>query len=102
MIPTCTYKNISTNWGNICTCTCVHNVHVHVFNAVSLLVLAMKSIIDKQSNVRKIYVGDPHQQIYSFKGAVNALNMITPDHTFHLTQVQSIMIDCAPTCITIL
>ena len=35
----------------------------------------------------KILVGDPHQQIYSFRGAVNAMDSITADTVFYLTQV---------------
>lgn len=31
-------------------------------------------------------VGDPYQQIYSFRGAVNALSSVPATHTFHLTQ----------------
>lgn len=31
-------------------------------------------------------VGDPYQQIYSFRGAVNALSRVPATHTFHLTQ----------------
>ncbi|XP_052213566.1 F-box DNA helicase 1-like isoform X20 [Dreissena polymorpha] len=34
----------------------------------------------------KILVGDPHQQIYSFRGAVNAMEMIQADTVFYLTQ----------------
>lgn len=34
----------------------------------------------------KILVGDPHQQIYSFRGAVNAMNRISADTIFYLTQ----------------
>ncbi|XP_053378014.1 F-box DNA helicase 1-like [Mercenaria mercenaria] len=34
----------------------------------------------------KILVGDPHQQIYSFRGAVNAMNRINADTIFYLTQ----------------
>ncbi|TDG96882.1 hypothetical protein EPR50_G00233280 [Perca flavescens] len=34
----------------------------------------------------KILVGDPHQQIYTFKGAVNALNIVDHTHIFYLTQ----------------
>lgn len=37
----------------------------------------------------KILVGDPHQQIYTFKGAVNALNTVHHTHIFYLTQVQA-------------
>lgn len=38
----------------------------------------------------KILVGDPHQQIYTFKGAVNALNLLDHTHIFYLTQVLDI------------
>ncbi|KAM9335003.1 F-box DNA helicase 1 [Symphorus nematophorus] len=34
----------------------------------------------------KILVGDPHQQIYTFKGAVNALNIVDHTHIYYLTQ----------------
>ncbi|KAK2883242.1 F-box DNA helicase 1 isoform X1 [Channa argus] len=34
----------------------------------------------------KILVGDPHQQIYTFKGAVNALHFIDHTHIYYLTQ----------------
>ncbi|KAK2858783.1 hypothetical protein Q5P01_003403 [Channa striata] len=34
----------------------------------------------------KILVGDPHQQIYTFKGAVNALDFIEHTHIYYLTQ----------------
>ncbi|XP_034719247.1 F-box DNA helicase 1 [Etheostoma cragini] len=34
----------------------------------------------------KILVGDPHQQIYTFKGAVNALNIVDHTRIFYLTQ----------------
>ncbi|XP_054908665.1 F-box DNA helicase 1 [Poeciliopsis prolifica] len=34
----------------------------------------------------KILVGDPHQQIYTFKGAVNALHAVHHTHIFYLTQ----------------
>uniref|UniRef100_A0A8C9ZJ80 F-box DNA helicase 1 n=1 Tax=Sander lucioperca TaxID=283035 RepID=A0A8C9ZJ80_SANLU len=34
----------------------------------------------------KVLVGDPHQQIYTFKGAVNALNIVDHTHIFYLTQ----------------
>ncbi|XP_028305652.1 F-box DNA helicase 1 [Gouania willdenowi] len=34
----------------------------------------------------KILVGDPHQQIYSFKGAVNALQVVGHTHIYYLTQ----------------
>uniref|UniRef100_A0A1A8HT58 F-box DNA helicase 1 n=3 Tax=Nothobranchius kuhntae TaxID=321403 RepID=A0A1A8HT58_NOTKU len=34
----------------------------------------------------KILVGDPHQQIYTFRGAVNALTTASHTHIFYLTQ----------------
>uniref|UniRef100_H3CN59 DNA 3'-5' helicase n=1 Tax=Tetraodon nigroviridis TaxID=99883 RepID=H3CN59_TETNG len=34
----------------------------------------------------KILVGDPHQQIYTFRGAVNALNTVEHTHIYYLTQ----------------
>ncbi|XP_015207870.2 F-box DNA helicase 1 isoform X1 [Lepisosteus oculatus] len=34
----------------------------------------------------KILVGDPHQQIYTFRGAVNALNEVPHTHIYYLTQ----------------
>ncbi|XP_075064678.1 F-box DNA helicase 1 [Mixophyes fleayi] len=34
----------------------------------------------------KIFVGDPHQQIYTFRGAVNALCEVPHTHIFYLTE----------------
>ncbi|XP_050720947.1 F-box DNA helicase 1-like [Eriocheir sinensis] len=34
----------------------------------------------------KVIVGDPYQQIYSFRGAINALESVPSTHTFFLTQ----------------
>ncbi|KAF7661325.1 hypothetical protein LDENG_00264360 [Lucifuga dentata] len=34
----------------------------------------------------KILVGDPHQQIYTFRGAVNALRIMPHTHIYYLTQ----------------
>ena len=45
----------------------------------------MLDIFMKQS-VTRVIVGDPHQQIYMFRGAVNALDLVTPTHTYYLTQ----------------
>ena len=47
---------------------------------------AIISIIQAQK-CAKVLVGDPHQQIYGFKGATNAMSLIPADHTFHLTRV---------------
>ena len=37
-------------------------------------------------NTTKLIVGDPNQQIYLFRGAVNALDIVNPTHTYYLTQ----------------
>ncbi|KAM6146940.1 F-box DNA helicase 1 [Phoenicopterus ruber ruber] len=34
----------------------------------------------------RILVGDPHQQIYTFRGAVNSLNSVPHTHVYYLTQ----------------
>ena len=47
---------------------------------------AIISII-KAQKCAKVLVGDPHQQIYGFKGATDAMALIHTDHTFHLTRV---------------
>ncbi|XP_020615014.1 F-box DNA helicase 1-like isoform X2 [Orbicella faveolata] len=46
---------------------------------------AASDILLRQS-CAKILVGDPHQQIYAFRGARNALQEVTSTHTFYLTQ----------------
>ncbi|CAD5121989.1 DgyrCDS10442 [Dimorphilus gyrociliatus] len=43
-------------------------------------------VITDQTIPAKILVGDPHQQIYSFRGAINALGIINAHKTFYLTQ----------------
>ncbi len=47
---------------------------------------AMLDIFLSQEAVPKIFVGDPNQQIYLFRGAVNALGKIEADKVFYLTQ----------------
>ena len=47
---------------------------------------AIISII-KAQKCAKVLVGDPHQQIYGFRGATDAMALIHADHTFHLTRV---------------
>ena len=37
--------------------------------------------------VAKILVGDPHQQIYGFRGATNAMAQVEATHVYYLTQV---------------
>lgn len=42
-------------------------------------------IVLKQSHALRVLVGDPHQQIYSFRGAVNSLDRISADRSYFLT-----------------
>ena len=53
--------------------------------------VAVSDILLSQS-CAKILVGDPHQQIYAFRGARNALQEVNSTHTFYLTQVRFCMI----------
>ncbi|XP_014676789.1 PREDICTED: F-box DNA helicase 1-like [Priapulus caudatus] len=46
---------------------------------------AMADVVLRQT-CAKIFVGDPHQKIYGFRGAINSLNTITDAATFYLTQ----------------
>lgn len=46
----------------------------------------MLDIVQKQKHSQKIYVGDRHQQIYAWRGAVNAMDMIKTKHAAFLTQ----------------
>lgn len=39
----------------------------------------------------KLLVGDPHQQIYAFRRAVDALSSVPSTHTFCLTQVACLL-----------
>ena len=48
---------------------------------------AIVDILKKATSCAKIFVGDPNQQIYSFRGAINAMPMIEADCTFYLTRV---------------
>lgn len=50
------------------------------------LILAVTDIINNQ-RVAKILVGDKHQQIYAFRGAVNAMTKIQSTVTYYLTKV---------------
>ncbi len=38
----------------------------------------------------KILVGDPNQQIYSFRGAVNAMELVHETKLYYLTQVSGL------------
>lgn len=53
-------------------------------------VLAIMDIMLPQ-HCGKILVGDPHQQIYTFRGAVNALNLVEHTHLYYLTQVHTLL-----------
>ena len=48
---------------------------------------AIVDLVKKATSCAKIIVGDPHQQIYSFRGATNAIPMLEANHTFFLTRV---------------
>lgn len=54
-----------------------------------LLFAAIMNIVLSQP-CGKIFVGDPHQQIYTFRGAVNALFTVPHTHVFYLTQVRAL------------
>ena len=56
---------------------------------VCLILSAVADILLRQRQA-KILVGDPHQQIYAFRGAVNAMQQIDCTHTFYLTQVNTV------------
>ena len=49
--------------------------------------LAITDIVNNQ-RVSKILVGDKHQQIYEFRGAVNAMTKIDSTVTYYLTKVK--------------
>lgn len=46
----------------------------------------MLDIIGQQTQAQKIYVGDRYQQIYSWRGAVNAMDEIQTKHTCRVSQ----------------
>lgn len=53
------------------------------------LLTSLPAIMDVLLSQRcgKVLVGDPHQQIYTFRGAVNALHIVPHTHIYYLTQV---------------
>jgi F-box protein 18 (helicase) len=42
-------------------------------------------IVVQQQHALRVLVGDPHQQIYTFRGAVNAIDKVMADRTYYLT-----------------
>lgn len=46
----------------------------------------MLDVISKQTHAQKIFVGDKFQQIYSWRGAINAMDNIKVTHSTHITQ----------------
>lgn len=44
-----------------------------------------QAIVETQGHARRIYVGDEHQAIYSFRGAQNAMSQVQADADFMLT-----------------
>ncbi|XP_064399729.1 F-box DNA helicase 1-like [Halichondria panicea] len=59
--------------------------HVILVDEAQDLSPAITDILTRQQTA-KVFVGDPNQQIYSFRGACNALNQITATHTYHLSR----------------
>ncbi len=47
---------------------------------------AVLSVLQAQRNTKMVYVGDRHQQIYEWRGAVNAMDLIETDEEVHLTR----------------
>jgi F-box protein 18 (helicase) len=57
-----------------------------ISHRLEFLVPAVTDIVNNQ-RVSKILVGDKHQQIYAFRGAVNAMMKIESTVTYYLTKV---------------
>jgi superfamily I DNA/RNA helicase len=43
-------------------------------------------IVERQRHAQRIWVGDRHQQIYEWRGAINALNLVEADERLYLTE----------------
>lgn len=56
-----------------------------ISSSLSSISAIMDVLLSQQCG--KFLAGDPHQQIYSFRGAINALNTVDHTHTYYLTQV---------------
>jgi len=55
-------------------------------NIFVFFLVAVTDIVNNQ-RISKILVGDKHQQIYAFRGAVNAMMKIDSTVTYYLTKV---------------
>ena len=60
--------------------------HLTKSNSHTIIIPAVSDILLRQT-VAKILVGDPHQQIYGFRGATNAMALVDATHIYYLTQV---------------
>ena len=75
------------------TCTCTH-IHTHTDPSSSIsFTSAIISILLNQ-RCTKVMVGDPHQQIYSFKGACNAFTSVQATRTYCLSEVSAYYWKC--------
>jgi len=45
----------------------------------------MSHLVDQQNHCSRLYIGDPHQAIYGFRGAVDAMSHLKVDETHNLT-----------------
>lgn len=82
MIPVITVTPLSWLWKSLHTLLCRNLCWCLVY------LLAIMDVLLSQ-RCGKILVGDPHQQIYTFRGAVNALQVVDHTHIYYLTQVSS-------------
>jgi hypothetical protein len=64
----------------------VNVIYCRLENVFLLVSVAVADILLSQK-VAKILVGDPHQQIYGFRGATNAMDQVDSTHIYYLTQV---------------
>lgn len=79
-----------------CFVLCIIYFHLYAFVELNFLILSclcscvFPVIVDimLSQSCGKILVGDPHQQIYTFRGAVNALHAVHHTHIYYLTQVE--------------